>query len=438
MTIESQCVILGGGIAGLAAARSLRDRGYSCLLFERCPTYGGLTRTVEVGEFCFDYTGHFLHLDKCRSPSEIPFAGLSDDDWFQVERKSYGYLKGRLITAPVQYHLGELSPDDLAECVKSYHGRPEAPQGKDLSFRDYIISGFGEYLADLFLIPQNEKTMATSLDRLSSSAVKRFFPRPDEQKILEGIEGTAGDESGYNAMFWYPKIGGIGRLVRGLSQGLDEAAISNEEIIEIDLRKRFLKTASGRTCHWDVLFSSIPLPVLCRATKDDVLTPAADELTYSTTISFNLGLRGSVDERLRDAHWIYLPDRSEPCYRVGFYSNISGGSCASGFSTAYAEVGLPGGSEDVVSVARSLQSEVLASLEKLGWIYAQDVVCVVAHVIPHAYVHFTPRREELMPMIRSRLEQHGVHLIGRYGLWDYISMEDAILSAISKSEEVSA
>ncbi len=177
MLHKRKTIVLGGGISGLTAARMLQQQRRKFLLLERCPTLGGLTRTVEVGEFCFDYTGHFLHLSRYATPADIPYANLKNKEWGRVERRSCCLVAGRLITAPIQYNLAELPPALFAECVSSYNERPILRPGQNASFRDFVISGFGQALADLFLIPQNEKTMSISLDRLSQHAVRRFSPR---------------------------------------------------------------------------------------------------------------------------------------------------------------------------------------------------------------------------------------------------------------------
>ncbi|MFL6302184.1 MAG: protoporphyrinogen/coproporphyrinogen oxidase [Candidatus Sulfotelmatobacter sp.] len=217
---NGNAIVLGGGISGLTAARALQEEGCSFVLLERCPTPGGLTRTVEVGEFCFDYTGHFLHLDRYAAPEEIPYAGLKNDDWVQINRRSCCFAGGRFITAPIQYHMGELPPPLFAECVASYEQRPALTDRADASFRDYIVSGFDQTLADTFLIPQDEKTMAISLDRLSKDAVRRFFPAPNEALVRTGISRNNVTTASYNSRFWYPKTGEIGRLVDGLRTGL--------------------------------------------------------------------------------------------------------------------------------------------------------------------------------------------------------------------------
>ncbi len=118
-----------------------------------------------------------------------------------------------------------------------------------------------------------------------------------------------------------------------------------------------------------------------------------------------------------------MPDRDIPFYRFGCYSNISAAMCSSGYNAVYFEVGVPGEDIDRTDIAGKLQTEVIAALEKLGWVKSEDIVCTVAHVIRCAYVHHTPERDQLVRDILSRLNAAGIHPIGRYGLWDYVGME---------------
>ncbi len=422
---ETRAIVIGGGISGLTAARTLQQQGRNFILLERCPTLGGLTRTVEVGEFCFDYTGHFLHLSRYPTPSDIPFASLDNKDWIQVGRRSCCFVGGKFISAPIQYNLGELPPSILAECVESYENRPKNSKQENASFRDYIVNGFGERLADLFLIPQNEKTMVISLDRLSDCAVRRFFPAPDEDLVRKGMRAGHRDNLGYNARFWYPKAGGIGHLVDGLREGIENCVV-NQNVAAIDLNAKTLVTTTGETYRWHTLFSSMPLKELCRITSKEELIAAAGELSHSSTISFNIGLRGALRPEFQDLHWIYVPDRDIPFYRVGFYSNISKGACSPGYSAVYVEVGVSPDCLDRMDLVGELQPDVLRWLEKLGWVRSRDVVCVVTHVIRCAYVHHTKNRDRLVSSILDRLRKRDVFPIGRYGLWDYTSMEDSM------------
>jgi len=422
-------VVLGGGISGLTAARALEEQQRDYLLLERCPTVGGLTRTVEVGEFCFDYTGHFLHLCRHATPADIPYANLKNDEWAPIARRSCCFVGGRFITAPIQYHLAELPPDLFQECVASYNSRPTLLLGENATFRDYMVSGFGQALSDLFLIPQNEKTMAITLDRLSNRAVRRFFPAPDEKLVRMGMNGGAASSAGgYNATFWYPKTGGIGRLVQGLRCGIRNCAV-NQDVVEIDLPNKMIRTGTHETISWDAMLSSIPLDSLCAQTGDEELLRASRDLSHSSTVSFNIGLRGPLAQKFEGLHWLYVPDRAIPFYRVGFYSNIGKGTATPGHGALYVEVGLRPQELDQTDLVRDLQPRVLRSLEELGWIKSREIACVVIHVMRHAYIHHTLQRDRALQTILTRLRQADIHPIGRYGLWDYISMEDSMDSA---------
>jgi protoporphyrinogen oxidase len=422
-------IILGGGISGLTAARALKDAGHESIVLESSLSAGGLTRSIKADDFCFDYTGHFLHLARFKSPQDIPYAGLNNADWGSYERRSSCFVDGHLNPAPIQYNLKQLPPKKFTACVESYNKRAPFPPNAEISFRDYLLAGFGSYLSDLFLIPQNEKTLGITLDRISGKSVKRFFPPPDEALIRAGIERESKTSAEYNSTFWYPLRGGIGALVAGLERGVPNVQ-ELQGAVAVDIEKNIIRTQSGESWKWDVLLSSIPLPDLCRITNDQELASLAKNLSHSATIVFNLGVHAPLPSELKGIHWIYVPDRKIPFYRVGFYSNINQGMCPPDCYSLYVEVGVNGADLDTINIIEDIQPKVFNALNDLGWVQPKDVVCFVVHIIRCAYVHHTFERERLIEKIFKRLESLNIYPVGRYGLWDYISMEDSIISAM--------
>lgn len=433
-SMNNGVVVLGGGLSGLMAARALRQRGIEGLVLEQCPTPGGLTRTINVGDYCFDYTGHFLHLAHFASPGAIPFAGLDDRDWVRVRRRSLCYLGGQMVPAPAQYHLG-LFPDSIRDaCIRSYEERVASACAAPETFREFLVTGFGAKLADEFLIPQNEKTFGIALDRLHIDAVKRFFPPPDDARVRAGIRGEYSD-AGYNSSFWYPASGGIERLIGGLAAGTPRV-LTGREVTRIDLRRRRVFTSRGETFQFGRLLTSIPLKRLCEVCDHPSLARHAARLSHSTTICYNLGMLGPVADALKEAHWVYVPDRDIPFYRVGVYSNISPGLTAADHHSLYVEVGFHGSQVRSGDVEGRLRRRVLAALSRLGWIREADIRCTVSHAISCAYVHHLPDREAVTGQVFEVLANHGVTPIGRYGRWDYTSMEDSMLSALQAVDEL--
>jgi protoporphyrinogen oxidase len=216
----------------------------------------------------------------------------------QVERRSVCYIAGTFVPAPLQYNIGLMPEPERSRCIESYRKRPALSDGKSLSFRNYLIAGFGEYLADLFLIPQNEKTMAFGLDGFSASALKRFLPKPDEVLVEAGIDQRPKAAEEYNSSFWYPRLGGIGLLPDGLADGLNQGFL-NHEVVSIDPHIRRLICRNGQEFSWQCIVSSLPLKVLCHCVQDETLQELAHGLSHSTTIALNLGCSGDAPEVLR-------------------------------------------------------------------------------------------------------------------------------------------
>jgi protoporphyrinogen oxidase len=81
----------------------------------------------------------------------------------------------------------------------------------------------------------------------------------------------------------------------------------------------------------------------------------------------------------------------------------------------------------------------LADLQKCGILQSGDRV-LTRHVldIRFAYVVFDEHRQAHIQDLIDYLESRDIFTAGRYGRWDYYSMEDSILSGKSAAEKVLA
>ncbi len=433
--MRREIVILGGGISGLAAYCEARAKGFAPLLIEKSPCLGGLTRTVEIDDFCFDYTGHFLHLSRTDKPSELPYAGLVDSEWASIQRTSKCLVEGHLVTAPVQYNLRELPSHLRDRCLESFRNRVSVIGSETQGLGEFLNSGFGAYLSELFLIPQNEKTMAIEVSRLTRSAIKRFFPAADEEKVFAGAQPGGIAAETYNSRFWYPTRGGIGTLVDAMSRRVDPDSVRHDEVVGVNLAQRQITLAHGDRIGFDAVFSSLPLKRLCSMTSNAGLQESSARLSHSMTYSLNLGVRGELPEALQDAHWVYVPSRDVRFYRVGCFSNVAPSMAARHAHSLYIEASLPGDTTIDGATLETLQTKCLEGIRRLGWLDRLEIRAMVANLITCAYVHFTAARETVLPGILEKLRNAGINPVGRYGLWDYIGMEDSILSGIQSVRE---
>lgn len=429
-------IVIGAGVSGLAVAKALQAKGIDAVTFEKSPYVGGLTRSIYIDDFCFDYSGHLLHLRQFERPSNIPYTDFDDDDWQQIHKHAVGYIDGTFVTSPLQYHWGELPADVLQQCRDSYNARPPLPAGDSYSFREYLVSGFGEYFAELFLIPQNERTLSANLDELTLNFIKRFFPKPDDTLIRDGMQQVRTTQiQEYNSRFWYPKIGGIQTLVDGLAKGLDKLNLLSE-VTAIDVQKKELTVNHTKRYAWDTIISSMPLKRLCEVVNDSTLNDCAAQLSHGATVIFNVGVKGAIRDDMSHIHWIYVPDRGIPFYRFGIYSNMSDGMCRKDYHAVYIEVGINHNQLDTINIAADLYPRVIEAAQTLGWIDPAQIICLSTQVIPCSYVHHTRAREAVLDTVFDRLARYDIHPVGRYGQWDYTSMEDSIISGIHTVEQM--
>ena len=55
----NKIIILGAGVAGIAAGYGLKKKGLCFEIFEKESEYGGLSRRLKIGNFIFDHFVHF-------------------------------------------------------------------------------------------------------------------------------------------------------------------------------------------------------------------------------------------------------------------------------------------------------------------------------------------------------------------------------------------
>jgi protoporphyrinogen oxidase len=431
-TQQVDVLVAGGGISGCAAARELARQGVDYRVIEKNAVAGGLTRSVDIGDAHFDYTGHFLHLSACSSPAALPYAGQDNRHWQRVRRTSAVFVDGRAVPAPFQYNLHALPEPVRRECMETFRSRPPLQPGG--SFKDYLLSGFGQGMCEHFLFPYNRKMLAIDLDELSMNALSRFFPGPDPQTIEAGFNGPPSAAGGYNDWFWYPRYAGIGLLSRGLSDGLGELQTACP-LLEVDLASKTARTALGPV-RYTTLLSSIPLKDFCRLTGNAELRRLAAQLSHTRVLCLNLLYAQEFSQKFSGCHWVYVPDEKIPFYRVGIYSNIPETCFPSGCSALYVETAFSDHAE-LPGIDGPVESA-LDWLDRLGWVRRETCRIIGANWIDCAYVRFDHAWQQTRSAILEILREREVYPIGRYGRWEYVGMEESILSGIKEAARMGA
>jgi protoporphyrinogen oxidase len=180
---------------------------------------------------------------------------------------------------------------------------------------------------------------------------------------------------------------------------------------------------------FDVLLSSIPLPSLLKLMTPvpEVVAAAAQKLRSTHLHYFDLGLRVPNPNPY---HWVYVPEQKYPFYRVGCYTHFSEKLAPPGKSSLYVELC----DRRAPSPERAL-SEVIVGLRELGLLRSeQDIELWRLRTIDCAYVIYDHEYRAALAVIEPYLAEQRVISTGRYGGWNYSSMEDALLMGRSAAE----
>jgi protoporphyrinogen oxidase len=425
-------VIIGAGLTGLSTAYALHQHqeGYSVALLERENRPGGLCRTVRQDGFLFDQTGHLLHFGteqfKKFVQQKLP------DGLVEKQRNSWVYSHDVYTRYPFQANLYGLPPEVLTECLYGYCEAVFRPPARQIeSFEDWILAHLGPGIGRHFMVPYNTKLYKRHPSKLTPECIGRFVPKPDPLRVIRGAVSDYSENLGYNSTFFYPKQGGIETLIHSIAQDMPNLH-TGQAVRAVDLKHREVLTASREIFSFDLLVSTVPLPVLVKMLSDAPrrVRDAAKRLEHVSVLNVNLGIRGNIG----DKHWIYVPEERYLFYRIGFAHNFTDCMAPPGHSSIYAEICYTPG--DILDVDRTVR-QVISDLLAMKVIPSRkDVVSQAVIDIPYAYVIFNHCREEALSIIRSFLSEQGIFSVGRFGRWEYTSMEDSFMDGMATAVEL--
>ncbi len=431
-TRKEDVLILGAGLAGLSTAIHLGG-GYR--LIEKCERVGGLCKTDRREGFSFDATGHWLHL---RDPAMRALAEeVLPGGWATVERRA-GIWSHRVFTRyPYQVNTHGLPPEVVAENVLGFVEAHYGDKGRALrereprTFGEFILRHLGEGFARNFMFPYNEKLWTVHPNDMGTEWTGRFVPRPTVEQVVRGALGLEGDRAGYNASFLYPQQGGIETFAAALGRRLPRPAECGVHPVGLDVRRRVARMSTGEEIRWRAVVGTIPLPDLV-ALCDDA-TPAVREAAArlrATTVTYvNVAAR---DVGATPFHWVYLPEKCYAPYRVGSASAAVPSVAPAGCRSFYVEFSAPGPLQ-----AERVERQAVETLLDLGLLRSQgDVLFAETRSIPHAYVIYDPDYGPAKKTISEYLASRDILTAGRYGNWEYSSMEDALLAGRESARKI--
>jgi protoporphyrinogen oxidase len=298
------------------------------------------------------------------------------------------------------------------------------------NLESWFISKFGNGIARYFLIPYNSKFWMVPLRSLTYEWAQQIVPVPTFDEIVSGATRKSAKKWGDNAIFWYPRKGGIHQLPLAMASELKNIS-TNCAVRRIDCEKRILETERGQKEKFDYLIMTIPLPELRGLLKN---VPRKIEryflmLRWNSIFNINLGIEGKAGWF---CHWTYFPEKKISFFRSILPHRFSPSVVPRGRSSLSLEIAYkPGQPLD----NNTLMKRAIKDAKKVGLLSGDQRISLAGcHDIAYGYpIHdhnYARARHEILRFLRK----HHIICAGRYGGWRYMSMEDVILEGKAIAE----
>jgi protoporphyrinogen oxidase len=324
--VGQSIVVLGGGVAGLAAGRYLARAGHAVTVVEKGPVTGGLCASFQSHGFTLDYGPHKLYsvvpgiLDELRA--------LMGPDLLEHRKKNRIRLLGRYLDYPLALGnlLPLLGPVRAAKLGLGYAGAIASGllgRREPASYEEYILQRFGRGVYELVFEPLAWKVWGDP-KQLSAELARARIPSGGASELILRLLKLKENTEDLDAKFFYYPKGGFGAWPERLAEGIRGASgriLTGATPLRLEreggrVRSVEVEAAGAReTLPCDVLVSSIPIHALAA-----LLHPGDAEVAAETR---RLRLRDLAlvyvilkQDRLIEDHWIFFPERRYPFNRL--------------------------------------------------------------------------------------------------------------------------
>lgn len=427
----AEIVILGAGLTGLSVAYHLESHNYqNYKIFEQDSRPGGLLKTESINGFNFDYTGHYLHVSDPYFHNFLDTVADLKNNFDVIHRISSIYLANTYLNYPIQKNLYGLPSDIAYECINGFIKRKTGLR-QPQNFYEWVLKYFGAGLGKHFFYPYNGKLLSYDVKKIVPSWTGRFVPQTDLKAVLHGaLECKQEQNIGYNHSFYYPKQGGIEFLIKKIASKLNNKIECNHKVVDVDLCNKTVCFENGRTEKYNILVSTIPLKYLLKSTNK--YHKVSEKLNCASVINFNLGFKQST---LGNSHWTYFPEKQFPFYRIGFWHNISKSFVKPETTGIYGETSFINGTKTQKQINNLTEKSITSALKFLE-ISQSEVIANKTLNIDYAYVTYDTWREKNLKKLLKDLADQSLYSVGRFGEWNYSSMQEAVLSGKDTAERI--
>jgi len=424
--MSKKVVILGAGISGLSAAHYLQQEGFESIIYDKNETYGGLCRSFPVGDFIFDV---FPHVAFAKDP-HVREVFEQDLDYRTFEAEGTNYYKGKWIKHPAMNNLYPLNTEEKIRIIQDFINRDQAKVVNH--YDDWLRKQYGDYFTDHFTRKYTRKYWTIEPQDMDTKWIGPRMYVPNLEEVLRGALSTETPNVHYSGSNRYPVYGGNVSFLNNMKSGLK--IVCNKTAKKIDTEKKIIIFEDGSSDNYDILLSTLPLPVVCQiiVNTPDIVKKAAEELDYTIGVMVSLGFR---KPKVLPSSGVYIYDENLIPARLHSPSDFSSETAPEGCSSLQAEVYFSKYKPRTESLDEIME-HVIQQLSSIGLFEENEIVVKDVRMEEYANIIFRPSIYENRDKIHSYLDDKQIFFAGRFGEWDYLWMDQSFMSGENTAKKI--
>lgn len=419
--------ILGGGIAGLSLAYFI---GESAEILEKSSRVGGLCRSFHKDGFTFDLGGHIL-FSKDQEILELELS-LLEGKVNRLQRRAACWFKNRFVKYPFENGLAALDKDDAYQCLLHFVCNPERPQH---NFEDWIYNTFGKGLAEMYLLPYNQKIWKTPPSSMDLQWVERI-PKPPVEDIVKSALGIETEGYAHQLHFYYPKTGGFETLPLTLEEKICGRIVREFAVDKIAKTSTGWIVSNGKEeKRYRKLICAMPIFELIKCLPDvpAEVRHACEKLVYN---ALSVVLIGLARPRKQELVSCFFPQADIIFHRLVFHDYFGKNYVPDGCSSMVCEITSRYGDEIWTMSDASLTNRVIDDLLREGFIEKSEIITTAVQRTRYAYPVYDLGRAKSIQLIKDYCSQLNIELCGRFAEFQYDNSDQVIRSAKNVSSRV--
>lgn len=412
-------IILGAGIAGLAASYELRQNNIDSIILEKNNSWGGLLDNFQINGFRFD---KFIHLSFAKD--EYVNTIFFKTPLIKHKPISSNYYKGAWLKHPAQNNLYHLDKEEQNKILQDFKRRKDLDVSKISNYEEWLKVQYGDYFAENFPMVYTQKYWTVKAKELETKWVGERMYKPTLEEVESGCQTDLTPNTYYAKEMRYPKKGGYKSFLKPMVEGLDIR--TNSEVGNIDCSKKEIKLSNGDSLKYDNLISSLPLPEICKLIKNipALVVEASEKLNYTSGYLLSLGFN---KPDIADKLWFYIYDKDILPARVYSPSLKSPDNAPEGCSSLQAEIYFNKGEKLNISDEQILE-QTIQKFKEMGLFKEEDIVVKDIRSEKYANVIFDHHIYENRKIVLDFLSENNIISVGRFGEWDYFWSDQSLLS----------